>query len=315
MIQQHPKVPRTFVRLSVDRCPPAADPPSDRLARLGRGSEHVLIALGVLAVGTGALGGDAALAARSRGHQKVAHRGKTPRQRGPVEDPRGPRGPRGQAGGRGAQGPMGPTGPAGGSGGAGAQGIAGVAGATGAAGAVGATGPQGATGPTGPQGLTGPTGPQGAQGVTGATGATGAAGPTGATGPIGPTGGPTPMLGDSQGAVALVVGVPRFLAPSGQSVPLLEASSDEAVMPIAKTASNLFVSLNGLSVPLTGSVKLTLVVNGSATALTCTVPSAGGSCSDTTHTVSLKAGDTVVFEALDTGVALTAPIAFGWTAS
>jgi hypothetical protein len=115
--------------------------------------------------------------------------------------------------------------------------------------------------------------------------------------------------------VAFLVGVPRFLAPSGQSVSAATVSGSEAVMPVAKTASNLRFSLSGSTVPLTGTITLTLVVNGGASTLTCTIPASSSACSDTTHTVALAAGDEVVFEAVESGVALTAPVAFGWTAS
>jgi hypothetical protein len=169
-------------------------------------------------------------------------------------------------------------------------------------------GPTGAVGPTGPAGVTG------ASGATGAAGPTGA-GATGATGATGPSGGITPMLGGGHGPVTFVVGVPQYLAPSGQSLPSSALSGNSAVMPTAETASNLRVSLAGVSVPLTGAVKLTLVVNGSASALTCTVPAGASTCSDTTHTVAITAGSEVAFEALDTGVAAVAPVTFGWQAS
>ncbi|HEX3693172.1 MAG TPA: hypothetical protein VHU13_07500 [Solirubrobacteraceae bacterium] len=123
------------------------------------------------------------------------------------------------------------------------------------------------------------------------------------------------MIGGSQGSVVLVVGVSRFLAPSGQSVSSASASGNEAAMPVAKTASNLRVGLTGTTVPLTGSFTLTLLVNGSVSALTCTVPAGSGTCSDTTDTVALAAGAEIAFEVVESGVALTAPVAFGWTAS
>jgi hypothetical protein len=86
-------------------------------------------------------------------------------------------------------------------------------------------------------------------------------------------------------------------------------------MPTSETASNLRVSLTGVAVPLTGTLKLTLMVNGIASALTCTVLATASTCSDTTHTVSLTPGSEVAFEALDSGVAAIVPVTFGWQAS
>ncbi|HEX3392496.1 MAG TPA: hypothetical protein VHS55_08025 [Solirubrobacteraceae bacterium] len=93
------------------------------------------------------------------------------------------------------------------------------------------------------------------------------------------------------------------------------ASGNEAAMPVAKTAANLRVGLTGITVPLTGSFTFTLLVNGTVSTLTCTIPAGSGACSDTTDTVALTAGAEIAFEVVETGVALTAPVAFGWTAS
>jgi len=86
-------------------------------------------------------------------------------------------------------------------------------------------------------------------------------------------------------------------------------------MPTAETASNLRVSLAGTVVPALGAVKLTLVVNGTASGLTCTVAAGSSICSDTTHTVAITAGSEVAFEAVNTGNAAVAPVTFGWQAS
>jgi hypothetical protein len=123
------------------------------------------------------------------------------------------------------------------------------------------------------------------------------------------------MLGGGHGPITFVLGVPQFLSPSGQSLPSAALSGNSAVMPTAETASNLRVSLAGTVVPALGAVKLALVVNGTASALTCTVPAGSSICSDTTHTVAITAGSEVAFEAVNTGNAAVAPVTFGWQAS
>jgi hypothetical protein len=114
--------------------------------------------------------------------------------------------------------------------------------------------------------------------------------------------------------VTFVLGVPEYLAPSGQGSPSAVLSASESVMPTAKTASNLRVSLTGSLVPALGAVKLTLLVNGSASALTCTVAAGASTCADTSHTVALAAGSEVAFEAVDAGVVAIVPVTFGWQA-
>lgn len=65
--------------------------------------------------------------------------------------------------------------------------------------------------------------------------------------------------------------------------------------PIGATASNLKIVLD--DAPGTGkSVTYTLVVNGTPSALTVTIGNAGLSASDTTHTVSITAGDDVCLQ-------------------
>lgn len=68
---------------------------------------------------------------------------------------------------------------------------------------------------------------------------------------------------------------------------------------IAGTISNLVV--NFPTVLSTGSYALTLNVNGSATALTCTITSASTSCTDATHNVSVAVGDILMWQSTPTG--------------
>jgi len=58
------------------------------------------------------------------------------------------------------------------------------------------------------------------------------------------------------------------------------------------------------AVPAGDAFTFTVIVNGSATLLTCTVPAAGSTCTDTTaaHTTSFSAGQTVSLRATATGI-------------
>jgi len=74
----------------------------------------------------------------------------------------------------------------------------------------------------------------------------------------------------------------------------------EVIVPCAGTFSNLYVKLQGT--PGAGkSYAFTLLVNGVASALTTTVSDAETTDSDTTHTVSVNAGDTVVISSAPSG--------------
>jgi hypothetical protein len=64
-------------------------------------------------------------------------------------------------------------------------------------------------------------------------------------------------------------------------------------MPSAGTIQNLYMlSLRGATA--------TVLINGNSSTITCTVPSSGslpGTCSDTTHTAAVKAGDLIAVQA------------------
>jgi hypothetical protein len=60
--------------------------------------------------------------------------------------------------------------------------------------------------------------------------------------------------------------------------------------------SKLRVSVVTEGTATSGDVMLTVFVNGSATALTCTVGKAGGECSDLVNTVTLAANSKVAIE-------------------
>ena len=206
----------------------------------------------------------------------------------------GPQGPRGvtgahgvtgATGARGATGPQGIQGPVGVTGLQGQQGVTGVNGVTGATGARGSTGLQGAQGPTGPRGLTGPLGPTGAAGAKGATGATG---PTGTARQI-------VMFGNqNQNATATNDCLAYAnVGHGGQCLTIVSSFSNDPTsvefgpIPVGGvTISQLQAITSGIA---TGQ-SVTVLDNFTPTALTCT-NTAGSTCSDTTHSASIPAGD------------------------
>ena len=235
-------------------------------------------------------------------------------------------GPAGPAGATGAIGPAGATGTIGPAGPAGAIGPAGPAGPVGAAGATGATGPAGpagAIGPAGPAGATGAIGPAGATGATGATGAIGPAGPAGATGATGATGpagaaGPQGPAGNS--GVAWFVGAAGTV-PSGNCLQAGPNSGDAGCpktggfptdtsglilgpMPAGgATISNLFAHSG--TTPTGGETYTVEVLDNGASAFSCTVTSAGPTCSNT-KSASIAEGDYLEVQITNNGGAADA---------
>ena len=221
----------------------------------------------------------------------------------------GPTGPTGVSGPTGSTGASGSTGPTGVSGPTGSTGANGVTGPTGVNGATGPTGVNGATGPTGVNGATGPTGATGATGATGigtagANGATGATGPAGATGP---TGAPATASFEfnalfSNGNYS---GTALFFSPVGTTsnngaTGIGFSSSDETVVPLACTVNSLAVGVLTTTTSGSGtdSAVFTVYHNGSVTSMKCTASTGAtsgnkGSCSTTSNTFSVSAGDTL----------------------
>jgi hypothetical protein len=85
-----------------------------------------------------------------------------------------------------------------------------------------------------------------------------------------------------------------FIGDAG--IPNLAGTAAEAGSPIAAggTASN-FRGHVGSAVGA-GGIVLTLYLNGSATAISCSIPSGSSSCSDLTHTVAVSAGDVIAVQ-------------------
>jgi hypothetical protein len=228
----------------------------------------------------------------------------------------GAQGPQGAPGATGAQGPIGPNGAAGAAGATGAQGPAGATGATGAAGATGATGaqgPAGATGAAGSVGATGATGAQGPAGATGAQGSIGAQGNTGATGSAGPAGatGPAGLSANSFTSSFTIdnpgsdAGTTFYFTPNltppgnflGQTSYQNGPAANFMVAPASCTMKALNIGVSNYNSPTGGSDPSTFRVyhNGSATSMTTQVTTNGSTAaaSDTTHTFSVSAGDTL----------------------
>jgi collagen triple helix repeat protein len=201
---------------------------------------------------------------------------------------KGSTGATGATGTDGSVGATGPTGAAGANGSAGATGQTGATGAAGVTGSAGATGPAGATGQTGATGTAGATGVAGASGARGATGAQGATGATGAAGPTGPTGGPTVI----SGAVTFVdpADTAGFIGIGGEQNVAPTAVAAGSQTPAAGTISGFRGHLTSAAA---GTVVFTLLVNGAATSVTCSVAAGSAACLDSTHTATVSAGDTI----------------------
>lgn len=126
-------------------------------------------------------------------------------------------------------------------------------------------------------------------GPTGPTGATGATGPTG---PQGSSSGAVLMwAAASNGNGTTVAYLPALPYDAGLSASTGGQIASTLVMPRAGTLRNLFVATLSASVGL--STTFTVQVNGVDTAITCTMASSTTSASDTTHSVSVSAGDQV----------------------
>lgn len=224
----------------------------------------------------------------------------------------GATGPQGATGASGAQGPKGDIGPAGATGTQGPKGDTGATGAQGLKGDTGSAGSTGATGPQGPKGDTGAAGAAGAQGLkgdkgdTGAAGAPGAQGPkgdTGDTGPVGATGaagpaGATGPQGPPGAGGSTISGSVTFVDPLDTTGFSGLGNQQNTATTVGDAASVLASggTIRGLRGHLTlgvGAVTLTLMLNGAATSLTCTFSGPATTCSDTTDSVPVSAGDVI----------------------
>jgi len=129
-------------------------------------------------------------------------------------------------------------------------------------------------------------------GSTGAAGPTGNPGPTGGTGPAGSTG----PAGNGANANTILSGggyvssTTLYFLPGG---PAGDSSVYTYKLPVpAGTAGNLRVSLN-IDEMTQGSVAITIMKNGIATSVACSIAVSFHSCAQTGQTASFAEGDTL----------------------
>jgi hypothetical protein len=165
---------------------------------------------------------------------------------------------------------------------------------------------RGPRGRRGPRGFTGATGPQGLQGPQGTPGTNGTNGTNGANG--------SPAFGAVLGRGVEVVGATRFLAPSGQLKPDDNENDVSSFTPNATmTASDLAVSLS-VAPGLTDSRTFTLRVGNANTALSCTVPGGGTTCTST-GSVTIPEASLISIKSTSTGAPSDTDVRFGWRAT
>ncbi|MGB3069122.1 MAG: hypothetical protein WBC18_11260 [Ottowia sp.] len=178
--------------------------------------------------------------------------------------------------------------------------------------------PNGPVGPQGDQGPVGPIGPQGPQGDIGPVGPAGPQGPVGPqgiqgeVGPVGPSN--VPILGSSGGGVipggGLAGAWTRYIGTASVSTPGGSESGQSVAFPVAGTLKNLRVRTSDNPGNFTGNqtYTFTVMVNGNATGITCTESVSATSCSDTTNTASIAAGDTISLRARSSAWAASASV-------
>ena len=206
---------------------------------------------------------------------------------------------------QGAAGATGPTGPTGAP-----STVPGPTGPTGAASTV--PGPTGATGAAstvpGPTGAAGVPGTPGNPGPAGATGAPGSPGLNGATGPTGPAGPATIFTASIVNPQTPDAVTPFYFSPTASGDPTYGGDwttfAQVAVpMPMACTFDTLYV--NPTAVPAGmgggGSITVTLVTNGTPTALSVAGTTLTPALVSATGSVSVVAGDLVALQGTGVG--------------
>jgi Collagen triple helix repeat (20 copies) len=203
----------------------------------------------------------------------------------------------------------------------------------GVSGSVGATGPTGSTGVTGSTGATGSTGSTGAAGATGSTGVTGSNGIQGNNGPAGPTGatGATGTIAAGHAAALLLgqtglnftsaITFPPNVNLGTGTTPVSALSEALAEIPVsaACTFDRLDIKLvsGGSATTAATTATLTLFKNGSSSGsltVSATLPQGSNqsvTASDTSHAVSVVAGDSIIMEATNTSSQANGLMKFG----
>lgn len=164
----------------------------------------------------------------------------------------------------------------------------------------------------GPQGPPGPPGPRGPEGQRGAEGPRGPEGPPGAPGAPGASG--SPAFGAILGRGLNVETGTWFLAPSGQETSTITEDDVTLFTPNATmTASNLAISL--VDAPGTGNSRtFTLRVGHADTAISCTVPEDGTTCTST-GSITIPPASLISIGSTSTGSPPTTDVRFGWRAT
>lgn len=96
---------------------------------------------------------------------------------------------------------------------------------------------------------------------------------------------------------SLTASTNAIYGPFGTTTAITSSQSANSVRlaapwPISCTAQKLYVALGAVQ-PSGGSLTAALYVNGADSALTCSIAAGGTTCNDTTHTVSITAGDLI----------------------
>jgi hypothetical protein len=113
------------------------------------------------------------------------------------------------------------------------------------------------------------------------------------------------------GTEQLTFNTKHYLAANGLTPDTAPTSETDGVgaSALTGTAGNLEVGIFDFEPT---DVVVTLDVNDTPTALTCTIPAEGTTCSDSTDTASIPAGALVDFS-VSGGAGSASQVAFGWT--
>jgi len=178
----------------------------------------------------------------------------------------------------------------------------------GSGGGTGDTGPTGAAGSTGSQGITGPSGPTGSQGVAGPTGFQGITGSQGVTGPTGPSGQGYAMVGNLNG-LTIPIGTTFYIGIGANTNTSVEIARRTCV--VAGTVTYFYLRTVAA---MTGSMAITLMKNGVATAMSFTIAatSAGALYSTTSNTFTVADGDELSIRIVQSTATSTGITSYGF---
>lgn len=154
----------------------------------------------------------------------------------------------------------------------------------------------GPSGPSGPMGATGPSGPSGPSGPMGPSGSAGPSGPSGPAGGSGACTGATANGGTNDLVVSTTLNSYAYLARQSQAV-TGDPNALDVTFLCAGTLANMTVTASGS--PGSGNdYTVTVRLNGTASALACTISDAATSCSTVGQgiVIDINPGDEVNVE-------------------